>query len=120
MADRVLFISWGENIVGREARGLALFNEVIGLYGQMQQAGRIESFDVVLLNPTAGLDGYIELRGSAEQLNAVGESDDFQKSITEASLVVHDLRVVEGYTGAGLAPQVERYQQAIDSVASVA
>ena len=120
MADRILFISWGENVVGREARGRALFNEVIGMYGQMQQDGRIEGFDVALLNPTAGLDGYIEVRGSADQLNAVRESDDFQKSIVEAALVVHDLRVVDGYTGAGLAPQIERYQAAIDAVVSVA
>jgi hypothetical protein len=120
MADRVLFISWGENVAGREQRGLALFNEVIGMYGTMQQEGRIESFDVVLLNPNAGIDGYIEIRGSAEQLNALRDSDDYLRSITAAGLVVHDLRVVEGFTGAGIARMVEIYGEAVDAVPQMA
>src|SRR3954454_16622446 len=98
MADRVLFVSWGENIAGREARGLDVFNEVIGMYGRMQQDGRIESFDVVILGPNAGIDGYMEVRGTAEQLSAARESDEFLKSLTDAALVVHELRVVDGYT----------------------
>ena len=68
MADRVLFISWGENVAGREERGLEVFNEAVGFYGRMQQEGRIEGFDVVLLEPNGDIDGYIELTGSAEQL----------------------------------------------------
>ena len=116
MADRVLFISWGANFVGREARGLEVFNEVIGMYGRMQEEGRIESFDVALLTPHAGLDGYMEVRGSAEQLATLRESDDYLKSMTDASLVVQDLRAVEGYTGAGLARMVELYQEAIAAV----
>ncbi len=50
MADRILFISWGAPVAGREERGLEVFNDAVGLYGRMQQEGRIESFDVVLLN----------------------------------------------------------------------
>ena len=120
MADRVLFISWGENVAGREQRGLAVFNEVVGMYGQMQQDGRIESFDVVLLNPGTGVDGYMEIRGSADQLHALRESDEFVKSITEAGLIVQDLRVVEGYTGAGIARVMAMYQEAIDAVPQMA
>ena len=116
MADRVLFISWGENFAGREARGLEVFNEAVGLWGRMQQEGRIEGFDVVLLNPTGGVDGYAALRGSAEQLNAVRESDDYLKSLTDASLVVTKLSVTEGFTGADLARRIEIYQEAIAAV----
>jgi len=116
MADRVLFISWGENVAGREARGLEVFNEAVGLWGRMQEEGRIESFDVVLLNPNGGLDGYAELRGSAEQLNAVRESDDYLKSLTNATLIVKNVSVTEGYTGAGIARMMEIYQEAIAAV----
>ena len=42
---------------------LEVFNEGLGSYGRMQQEGRIESFDVVLLDPTSLLAGYIELKG---------------------------------------------------------
>jgi hypothetical protein len=120
MADRVLFISWGENVAGREQRGLAVFNDVVGMYGGWQQEGRIESFDVVILSPNAGMDGYIELRGSADQLNALRDSDDYLKSLTEAALIVHDLKVVEGFTGTGVARMIGMYQEAADAVPQMA
>ena len=116
MADRVLFISWGENVAGREARGLEVFNEAVGMYGRMQQEGRIESFDVVLLTPNSGIDGYMEIRGSAEQLNALKDSDEYLKAMTDASLIVHDVRVCEGYTGAGIARLMGIFQESIAAV----
>jgi hypothetical protein len=120
MADRILFITWKAPVRGLEERAVESFNGAIGMYGRMQQEGRIESFDVVLLNPNAGMDGYIEVRGSADQLNAVRDSDDYLKSMVEAGLVVHELRVVEGFTGAGIARMVEMYQEAADAVPQMA
>ena len=35
MADRVVFISWGQVVRGREERAMENFNETIGLYGKM-------------------------------------------------------------------------------------
>jgi hypothetical protein len=113
MADRVLLISWSSPVRGREERGLEVFNEAIGLYGRMQQGGRIESFDVCILEPNGDLNGYIELRGSTEQLAAVRTSDEFRDLLVGASLIVEGLRVAEGFTGAGLAREMERYQQQV-------
>src|SRR4051812_29852016 len=103
MADRVLFISWGPPIAGREERGLEVFNEAIGLNGRMQQDGRIESFNVVLLGPNANLNGYMELHGTAEQLDAVAEADDFRRVMVDAALMVEDLCLVRGAMGEGIA-----------------
>jgi hypothetical protein len=116
MADSVLFISWGESIPGREERGLEVFNEAIGLYGRMQQDGRIESFDVVLLAPNGDLGGYFQLHGSAEQLVAVRQDDDFRRVMTDAQLIVKQMRVIEGSTGEGIARDVALYQEAIGKV----
>lgn len=116
MADRVLFISWGESVHGREERGLEVFNEVVGMYGRMQQEGRIESFDIALLDPGTGMDGYIALRGTAEQLAAAKEADDVRASLYDASLIVHNLKMTDGYTGEGIAHQMELYQAAIAKV----
>jgi hypothetical protein len=117
MAEKVLFISWGENVAGREERGLEVFNETVGMYGRMQADGRIESFDVVLLEPNAG---YLEVRGSAEQLAVLRESDEFLRSMTDASLIVHDMKVAEGYTGTAIPRILEIYQQAITKVPQTA
>ena len=67
MADRLLFISWGTPVHGMEERSLEVFNEALGLYGRLQQEGRIESMEVVLLAPNATLNGYIELRDRGAQ-----------------------------------------------------
>jgi hypothetical protein len=116
MADRVLFISWGENVAGREERGLEVFNETVGMYGRFQQEGKIESFDVVLLNPGTGVDGYLALHGSAQQLAAIKEDEEFQRGLLNATLIVHDIKMIDGYTGAGIAKQMEMYQEAISKV----
>jgi hypothetical protein len=116
MADRVLFISWSTPVRGREERGLEVFNESMGLYGRMQQEGRIEKFDVVLLGATGDLNGYIELHGSTDQIAAVREDDEFQRNTIEASLIVDGLRIVEGVTNDEIARQMTLYQESIARV----
>jgi hypothetical protein len=120
MADRILFISWGSPVRGREERGLEVFNETMGFYGRLQQEGRVESFDVALVAPNPGLGGYITLHGSAEQLNALREDDEFQRILVDASLIVEDLRLVEGYTNEGIARQMALYQSAVAKVPQTA
>jgi hypothetical protein len=116
MADRVLCIAWGQTRPGREERGLEVFNEALGLYGRMQQEGRIEKFDVVLLQPNAELNGYIELHGSAEQIAAVKEDEEFQRNSVDALLIVDSLRHIDGAVNEGVARQVEMYQEAFSKV----
>ena len=116
MADRVLFISWGKPVPGREERGLEVFNDAIGICGRMQQEGRIEKFDVVLLQPNGDLNGYIEMHGSAEQLAAVHEDEAFRRNQIDANLVVNGLRHVDGVTNDEVARQVSLYQESVSSV----
>ncbi|MGP0102201.1 MAG: hypothetical protein ACLPUT_11360 [Solirubrobacteraceae bacterium] len=120
MADRMLFIGWGTPVRGREERGLEVFNEAIGLYGRMQQEGRIEKFDVVLLGPNADLSGYIELYGSAEQLAAVRESEDYRRTLADAGLVVDALRQIDGYANEAIAAQMALYQESVARVPQTA
>lgn len=120
MADRVVVISWGAPIAGREERGLDVFNEAIGFYGKCQQEGRVESFDVVLLAPNAGMNGFIALKGTVDQLNALKEDDDYRRMLTDAALVVKDLCVVDGSTNEGVAQMVQTYQQAVSRVPQTA
>jgi hypothetical protein len=120
MADRVLFISWRTPVRGREDRGLEVFNESMGLYGRLQQEGRIEKFDVVLLGASGDLNGYIELHGSAEQLAALREDEEFQRNTIEASLIVDDLRQAEGVTNDEIARQMRLYQESVARIPQTA
>jgi hypothetical protein len=116
MADRVLHVSWGEVVRGREERALEVFNESLGFYGRMQQEGRIESFDVVLLEPSNGVGGYVEVHGSAEALAALTEDDDWRQLIADTGLIVDDLRIARGLANEGVAEGIARFQAAIAKV----
>jgi hypothetical protein len=116
MADRVLFIGWGEVVRGREERALEVFDETVGFYGRCQQDGRIERFDVVLLQPNGGLTGYMELHATAEQLGALREDEAFQRVIADASLVVDDLTLADGMTDAAIARQLQIFRDATAKV----
>ena len=116
MADSVLLITWGPPVHGREERGLEVFNESMGQYGRWQQEGRIEGFDVTLLEPNGLMDGYIAIRGSAEQLDALRHDDEFRRTTVAASLIVEDLRLIEGSTNEGIARDMALYQEAVSQV----
>jgi hypothetical protein len=121
MADRMIHISWGASIAGREEHGLEVFNEALGLYGRMQQEGRIESFDVALLVPNGShAEGYINVNGSAAQLATIREDEEYQRTLVNASLVVHDLCICDGFTNEGVAKQMAMYQEAIGRVPQAA
>ena len=116
MADRLLFIGWSSPVRGREERSLEVFNEAMGICGRMEQEGRIEKFDVVLLGPNGDLGGYIQIHGSAEQIAAVHEDDEFRRNTIDASLVVDGLRHVDGIANDEVARQMALYQEAIARV----
>jgi len=120
MADSVLMITWGPPVHGREERGLDVFNEAMGLYGRLQQEGRIESFDVAILEPNGLMDGFIALRGSAEQLSALRQDEEFRRTTVDASLIVEDLQLIVGSTGEGVAREMAMYSEAISKVPQTA
>jgi hypothetical protein len=118
MADAALFVGWGQVVRGREERALDVFNETIEFYGQLQADARIESFEVCLLEPHGGeLGGFELVRGSEEQIDALRRSEDFERLITKASLVVDDLGMVGAAIGEGLGRQIAIYQEQIGVLA---
>jgi hypothetical protein len=111
MADSMLFIGWDDAARGREERALEVFNDGVGYYGRLQQEGRIESFDVVLLFPNGGLGGWFALQGSADQMAAVQADEEFQGHIIDATLCVDGIRVLSGVVNEGVARQMAMYTE---------
>lgn len=114
MAGAGLFIGWGAPITGREAKGLDVFNESVQYWGTLQQDGKIESFEVVLLTPHGGdLEGFALLRGSSEQVAALIIDEELERITTRASLIVQRVGVVPAVLGDGLERSIGTYQQQI-------
>jgi hypothetical protein len=99
-----------------EARAIETFNEALGILGRMQQEGRIEGFDVVLLSPNGDMDGFILAKGTAEQITALREDEEFQRNTVMAQLCVDGIRHLDGYANEGVAQQMAVYEEAIAAV----
>jgi hypothetical protein len=120
MADQMLLITWGSPVRGREERGLEVFNEALGLLGRMQQDGRIEGFDVGLMRPNSGLDGFVKINASAEQMAALKMDQEFLQNTLDAQQIVENLCHADGWTGAGIAQMMELYRESLTRVAQTA
>ena len=116
MSDRLLQVSWKAPVRGREDRALEIFDSFLGMLGRMQQDGRIESFDVVIMRPNADINGYTSIRGSAAQIANLKEDREFLANTADAALIVEDLRQTEGYTGEGVAMIMSLYREAMNRI----
>ena len=117
MAESGLFIGWGQVVRGREKRAVEVFNESVSYWGGLQNEGKIESFEVVLLAPHGGdLAGFALLRGSAEQMAALRSDDEFDRRITRADLIVDRQGVVDAVLGEGIGNAMSIYQGEIDEL----
>lgn len=100
MANAALFIGFGLGIPGRERQSLQVFGEAVQYYGRLQQQGRIESFEPVLLEPHGGdLSGFFLLRGERDKLNSVRSSEEFLRLTNRATLVVQNVGIVSAFIG---------------------
>jgi hypothetical protein len=115
MAGEALFIGWGAVVHGREKQALQVFQESMEYYGKLQQDGRIDSFDVLLLSPHGGdLNGFVILRGTRQGLAEVRFSDEFETLIARATAIIENAGVLPAYGGDALAQQMARFQQVAD------
>lgn len=116
MADRLLMITWKDPARGSETRAVEVFNEAIAILGRRQQEGRIENFDVALMDPNETLGGYMAIRGTREQIAALRADDEFRRNTIEATLCVDDICHIEGSCNEGVAADMALYEEAISSV----
>ncbi len=118
MADDLLFTGWGSVVRGREEHALEVFGETIEFWTNAQQAGRIESFEPVLLTPHGGdLAGFILVRGTREKLDEIRTDHEFERMMARAGAVVEDLGVIEAYGENALARQFGYFQESAAALA---
>ena len=111
MAGDALFLGWGPVVRGRELKATEVFQETLTYYGTLQQDGRIDSFEPVLIGPHGGdLAGFILLRGARDSLDRVRSSEEFQRLIVRAASIVDNVGVIDAYTGEALAQQMARFR----------
>src|SRR3954452_4704830 len=119
MADRALFVGFGEPVRGREERAVEVFNELVGMFGRMAGEGRIESMDVTLLDPHGGdLGGFFMVPGTAEQCASLVNDDEFRRATIDAGLVVENFGVVGAAAGEAVSGLMGMYADAVAKLAT--
>ena len=84
MADRALFIGWGEPVRGREERALQVFGEFVAMLGRMESDGRIEGMEPFFLDPHGGdLGGFFIVRGDERQCGTLLYDQEFRRGVAE-------------------------------------
>ncbi len=104
MADFGVFIGFGFPARGREQGAIKVFQELLEFLGGQAQQGNIDGLEPVFLQPHGGeLGGYIVARGDRSKLDAMVASQEFQRLVTRAQIIVENFGVVNCVIG----PEVE-------------
>ncbi|MGE5694032.1 MAG: hypothetical protein ACM4D3_02015 [Candidatus Sericytochromatia bacterium] len=114
MAEAGLFIGWGDAVKGSEKRALEAYGDTMEYFGRLHQEGRIEHFEVVVLGPTGGdVGGFWLVRGTAEQIDAVRRSEEYEQLVQRVQLIVTGLRIADAFVDEGLVRVMGQYQKLI-------
>lgn len=110
MARNALFFAWNRPIPGRERLSQAHFEDFTGYLAGLQRAGKIQSFDTVILDAHGGdLNGFFLIRGEPASLDAVMASEDWQTHLTRATLHLLGVGAVRAVTGAEIGERMARW-----------
>jgi hypothetical protein len=100
MSPNAVFFGWGRAIPGRERISAQLFPEFVQYLSGLQQAGRIQSFEPVLLNPHGGdLNGFFLIRVESDKLAALMASADWITYMVRSALYLERTGAVPATIG---------------------
>jgi urease accessory protein UreH len=113
MANAALFVGWGQVVRGRETKAIQVFNDSQVYYARLQQEGKIESFETVILQPHGGdLAGFVLLRGDRATLEGLTSSPEFQTLTVRANMIAENVGVISAAIGTELTEGIGRFLQA--------
>src|SRR5438034_11268804 len=95
--DMAIVTTWGNAIPGREAKALEVLMESLGFWAKQAADGKCSEPEVFIADDASG--GILVIKGRSNALREITESDEGQKVIEKAQLIVGDLKSHWYYTG---------------------
>lgn len=95
----IIFFGWDTPHRGRESLSAEHFQDFVQYLSGLQQAGTIQAFDTVFLDPHGGLTGFFLIRGESSKLDSLISSPTWDTHMTRAGFHLDGLRIVRGVTG---------------------
>lgn len=103
MADSALLIGWNRSFAGREQQAMKLFMKTTEYYNQLQNDGKIENFEPVLLEGHGGdLNGFVLIRGDSAKLDEIKREETFISYSIEANFCLQNFGIIKCVIGDGL------------------
>jgi len=115
MTNSTLFVGWGAIIPGREKAAGAVLQQSMSYLNQLQQQGKIDSFEPVALAPHGGdLAGFGLVRGEATALAEIRGSDQYRRITVQLQRVHQSTGEVEAFTGPELGQYFSLWDEPLD------
>lgn len=100
MNGNLILFGWDRPHAGREALSQQHFQDFIGYLTAQQQAGAIQSFEAIFLDPHGGdLNGFFLIRGEPGKLDALLNSDEWLANVVRGDFHLDGAGVIRGVTG---------------------
>lgn len=114
MANSVIFIGWTRASVGREQQAMKLWQDSAEYYEKLKADGKIEDYDLVLLEHHGGdLNGFALLKGDRKKLAEVRREATFMDNAVQAGYCLDGVGIIRGFTGDGLVDVMGRWSKVI-------
>jgi hypothetical protein len=111
------WIVWGVPARGRERYALEVIREATRELEGLQNEGRIEHFDMVVLMPqTIEFGGFCLISGSREQIDSLRNDDDFQRWVLRLQMVADKFGVMDAWVDQGIPVALRLYEEALNKV----
>lgn len=96
----VLFLAWNTPKQGREGLAGELFASSIGYWTEQQKAGKIDSFEPVLLSQHGGdMNGFFIIKGEGTKLHELTNSEEFTKLAMQMGFALDGFGLINGWHG---------------------
>jgi hypothetical protein len=103
MSKGSLIVGWGEIIPGREKAAQRTLKSAMQYCVRLQQEGKIDRFEVVILEPHGSdLNGFVLITGDKGTIAQLRTENEFVSVMIGVQLVHRNVRVVGAYVGAAL------------------
>lgn len=114
MSSNAIVFGWDRSLPGREQLSGQHFQDFVAYLQACKNAGTIESFEPVLLEPHGGsVNGFFLIKGANDKLAALTSSPEWVQHQTRAMLHLDGAAVWRGVVGAGVNERMGIWMQAI-------
>jgi hypothetical protein len=91
-----------------------LFQKSLEYYSKSQSAGKIESFEPVILSAHGGdLNGFFLIKGDVQKLSEFKREDAYIEHVTEAGFCLEGFGVIDGAIGEILTNRLSQWSKLI-------